>query len=183
MRTKQSQLLVAVIVIVIVVGAGGAIFISGTGKGGGSSTSTSSAVSTTSAMSSTGVANTSNSTSSGPFKVIVDNLTVGFQSGLWQVAIQESAGRQVKQLTMVLSTPTEAMICTGLSGSFSYAFCPATPASSGAFSAGSTFVGFATGAGPGSATPGKSYPVTIDVVYSDGSTLNDTLSAVALSSG
>jgi hypothetical protein len=141
-----------------------------------SSTSSSSGVSTSSA-------NTSNSTSSGHFKVIVDNLTVGFQSGLWQVAIQESGGRQVKQLTMVLSTPTRAMICTGLSGSFSFAFCPATPSSSGAFSAGSTFVGFATGAGPGSATPGKSYPVTIDVVYSDGSTLNDTISVVAASSG
>ncbi len=119
---------------------------------------------------------------SGPFKVNYDTLTVGYNSGLWEISVQDVSGKQVKLLTAILSSPTESKICTGVFGGFNFGNCPATPPTSGAFAANANFTGYASGVGPGSATPGKSYPVTLQVVYNDGTALNQTLTVTATSS-
>jgi hypothetical protein len=142
-----------------------------------SSTSGNSAVSST--------ANFSNSGSTANFKINYDNLTVGYNSGLWSLSLTSTSGKQVKLLTAILSTPAEAKLCTGELGGFYFGNCPATPpfTPTGTFLPNATFTGYAAGIGPGSAKVGNSYKVTLDVVFADGTNVNDTLSVTATSSG
>ncbi|MDA4132592.1 MAG: hypothetical protein OK454_05645, partial [Thaumarchaeota archaeon] len=55
-----------------------------------------------------------------------------------------------------------------------------TPASGGTFPANTTFTGFDSGAGPGSAVAGQSYPLIITATYMDGTSSNETLSVQAV---
>ena len=123
-----------------------------------------------------------NNTSGGTwFTVNYDTVVVGYNSGLWQIQLQDVGGKQVKLLTAILHTPTESMICTGVFGGFVFSNCPPTPPSAGAFSANMTFTGYASGVGAGSAKAGTSYPISIVAVFSDGSKANDTISVTASS--
>jgi hypothetical protein len=146
-------------------------------------TSPSTVSSSTSGNSTGSTAQSTGSSRATWFKVNYHTLVVGYNSGLWELQLQDVSGKQVKLLTAVLSTPTESKMCTGLFGGFTFGNCPATAPSSGSFAANATFTGFATGVGAGSATAGKSYTVTIDAVFVDGTTVNDTLTVLATSSG
>ena len=135
--------------------------------------------STTSTLSSSSA---SNNTSGGTwFKVNYDTLSVGYNSGLWQIELQDVSGKQVKTLTATLATPTRTVICTGVFGGFVFSNCPTTPQSAGAFPANMTFTGYASGVGAGSAKSGTSYQVTINAVFADGTKANDTISVTASS--
>jgi hypothetical protein len=123
------------------------------------------------------------SSTSDAFKVNYDTLVVGYNSGLWQLQVQAVGGKQIKEFTAVLHAPTQAQMCTGLGGGFSFTNCPATPPSSGAFPANATFTGFASGVGAGSAVAGKTYSITLAVIYLDGTKLNQTTTVTASNSG
>jgi len=132
--------------------------------------------------STTSTTTSSSSSSSGPalFRVDYDNLTVGYNSGLWQISLTDIGGQKIKLLTATLSSPVETKLCTGALGGFFFGNCsPTTYPDSGSFPANATFKGFATGAGPGSAKLGKTYTVTLNVVFADGTTRQDVLSVVA----
>jgi hypothetical protein len=115
---------------------------------------------------------------------------VGYQGGLFQLGFQVLEGKAVQGVVVILSTPTQAALCSGggggglafsncLPGSGkSYTF---TPAIGGAFPANTTFTGFDSGAGPGSAVAGQSYPLTIVATYVDGTSSNETFSVQAVS--
>ncbi len=122
--------------------------------------------------------------SSGPtwFKVIKSTLSVGYNSGLWEFAIQGVGTKQVRDLSAVLNTPTESKMCTSVLGGFNFGNCGLPPGSGTPFAANATFTGYTTGAGPGSASPGKSYSVTVTATFADGSTATDTVSVKASSS-
>ena len=114
--------------------------------------------------------------------MVYDNLTVGYKSGLWSISFKDIGGRPVKLMTVILSTPVESRVCTGIYGSLGFNNCPASEPPNGPYAANATFTGFASGAGAGSATPGQTYTVTIAAIFSDGSAYNDT-STVTASSG
>ena len=122
--------------------------------------------------------------SSGPawFKVNTNTLAVGYNSGLWSIEIQDVGGKQVRDLSAVLRTPTESKMCTSVLGGFNFGNC-SLPSNSNFFPANATFKGYTTGAGPGSATPGKSYSVIITATFADGSIANDTVTVTATASG
>lgn len=121
------------------------------------------------------------SASSSHFKIVYDNLVVGFNSGLWEFKFQDVSGRSITMVTVVLSTPTEAKMCTGIESGLWFSNCPASVSPLGAFASNATFAGYASGAGPGSATPGKSYTVTVKVVFTDGSSATETFLVEAAS--
>lgn len=114
--------------------------------------------------------------------VLSDNLTVGFGSGLWGLTIENSGSVPIKQMTAVLSTPTETEMCTGYNNLLVFVNCPeselATP-----YAPGTTVRSYASGAGPGSAVPGSSYPVTLRVTFVDGTATNFTSTVTAANSG
>jgi len=166
---RQTSLVLGVIALLVIGSAGVGIFLY-SASGPTTSSSTSGAVQ-------------SGSTGGTWFTVGYDTITVGYNSGLWQLQLQDVSGKQVKLLTATLSTPVESKMCTSVFGGFSFPNCPATPPSAGTFPGNSTFTGSATGIGPGSAKPGTSYRVTIDVVFADGTTRNDTLSVTAAAGG
>jgi hypothetical protein len=156
-----------VVVILLVVGAAGvAVYLYATPSRTSSTTSTASATSTSSAP---------------PlFRVDYDNLTVGYNSGLWQLALTDISGQKIKLLTATLATPIESKLCTGALGGFYFSNCaPTTYPDAGFFPANATFKGFATGAGPGSAKLGSTYTVTLNVVFADGTTRQDVIYAKA----
>jgi hypothetical protein len=131
---------------------------------------------TTVTSSTSGSIQTVGSSTSAHFKVNYDNLTIGYKSGLWSLSIQDVSGKPVMLLTAILHTPSESKICTGLFGGFVFSNCPSTPPQSGSWPVNATFTGYAAGAGPGSAVPGKTYSVTIVAVFADNTSVNDTLS-------
>ncbi len=159
----------------VIASAGVGVFLSTSSPSKSSTTTSSSLLSDTS--------QSAGSNTSGPFKVNYNTLVVGYNSGLWSLQVQATGGKTIKEMTAVLHTPTQSEMCTGLGGGFSFFNCPATPPSSGSFPANATFTGFASGVGAGSAQAGKTYDVTLDVIYLDGTTLNQTTSLTASSSG
>lgn len=112
--------------------------------------------------------------------VLSNNLTVGFQAGLWGLSIRNTGSVGVTEITAVLSTPTQTEMCTGLHGGIGFTNCPSVAVSP--FSPGSVITGFASGAGPGSAVPGVSYTMTLVLSFEDGTSTNVTSSVVARSS-
>jgi hypothetical protein len=172
---RQTTLLLGVIALLIIGSTGIGIFFYTASPSTTSSSTSSSTVS--------GTNQTTDSNGSGPFKVNYNTLVVGYNSGLWQLSIQDTSGKQIKELTAVLKTPTESEMCTGLGGGFSFNNCPATPSSAGAFPVNATFTGYASGVGAGSAKSGETYQVIFVAVYSDGTGLNQTVSVTATASG
>jgi hypothetical protein len=164
--------------VVIVVAAGAGILL--TGHSGGKNSS--------SVVSST----TLSSSGPQPFMINYSELIVGYQGGLFQIGFQGTGTKPIAGLVVLLSTPVQAAMCTGFGGAAlgfnnctpgpnkSYAYT-ATPG--GSFPGNTTFAGIDTGAGPGSATVGRSYPVSITVTYTDGTTTVQTFSVQATSGG
>lgn len=117
-------------------------------------------------------------------------LVVGYQGGLFQIGFQGTGTKPIAGLVVILSTPTQAAMCTG-GDSLGFNNCTPGPNKSytytvaygGSFAANFTFSGIDTGAGPGSAVVGQSYPVSITVTYTDGTTMVQTLSVQATSGG
>lgn len=168
-----------IIVAIVVIGAAAAgIFL--TTPHSTQSSSTSSSVGTS----------LSNSNAASPFKVSYDTLTVGFKGGLFQLGLQTLEGKQITGIVVVLSTPVQAVMCSGGNSGAIMGFgscLPAggkswtySPASEGSFPANTTFTGFDSGAGPGSAVAGHSYALSITASYVDGTSSNETLSAQAV---
>jgi len=130
----------------------------------------------TSSTTSSAAASGSTSPGSPLFRVDYDNLTTGYNSGLWQISLTDIGGQKVKLLTATLSTPVETKLCTGALGGFYFSNCaPTTYPDAGSFPINATFKGYATGAGPGSAKLGTSYTVTLNVVFADGTMRQDIL--------
>ena len=109
-------------------------------------------------------------TASGMNVVITsDNLTVGFQSGLWQVALHNVGSVSVSKIVVYLVTPTESKVCSGTDSSSGISFNNCTVAPSGnPLPPGATISGYATGIGEGSAKVGSSYPVAAKVAFVNG---------------
>jgi hypothetical protein len=170
-----------IVVIVVVVGAVAAgIFLSPPHSTQSSTTTSSSDT----ALSS------SSSSAEGPFKISYDTLTVGYEGGLFQLGLQDLEGKQIVGIVVILSTPYQAVMCSGgNSGAMGFGSClPAggksytySPATQGSFPANTTFTGYDSGRGPGSAVAGKTYPLSIAATYVDGTSSNVTLSVQAVS--
>jgi len=159
-----------VVVVLVVAAVGAGVFLSGTGT-------------TTSTNTTTLTGSQSVLTTTANWKIIAANLTVGYNSGLWTMTIQSSSTKGIQLLTVILNTPTQSKMCTGVfGGSLQFSNCPSTPPASGSYAPGTVFTGYASGVGSGSAVPGKSYTVNINAVYSDGSITNDTISITAATS-
>jgi hypothetical protein len=172
---RQTTLLLGVIALLVIGSTGVAVFLyTGSPSNATSSSHTSSGSTSTTDQ-------TTSSSATTWFKVNYNTIEVGYNSGLWNLQIQDVGGKQVKELTAILKTPTESKMCTGIFGGLIFSNCPSLPPASGAFDANMTFTGYATGVGPGSATPGNSYQVIIDAVFADGTAANDTITAVATS--
>ena len=117
----------------------------------------------------------------GPVTIVYDNLTVGFHAGFWNIELQNSGTKTINTITVVASTPTETKVCTGGTSDLEFTNCPASNLGSGPLAPGSTILGEASGAGPGSATVGSQYPIHITLTFADGtsSTVNATVTATA----
>ena len=173
--TKQSSALLLIVVVIVAVGAGaGGYFLSMPGAAKSSST-TSGSVGTSTASS---------------FKIGYDTIIVGYKGGLFQLTVQDLAGKQISGVVAILGTPVQAAMCSGGSTpGLGFGNClPASgktytfsPAAGGSFPANATFTGYDSGAGPGSATVGQNYPLSIKVTYVDGTSSNETVSAPAVS--
>lgn len=118
-----------------------------------------------------------------------DTLTVGYKGGLFDLSFQDTGGKTVQWVVVILSTPVEAALCTGVGYGLQFANCvvapnggyTAIPTSPQGFPANTTFTGYATGAGPGSAVAGQNYTVTITTQYADGTSGTYTYSVQATS--
>jgi len=126
----------------------------------------------------------------GTFKINYNQIIVGYKGGLFQLNFTDIKGKPIAGVVAVLNTPVQAAMCSGGSGtSLGFGNClpgPAksytfSPASGGSFPANTTFTGFDSGRGPGSATAGQSYPLSITATYVDGTSSNETLSVQAVS--
>jgi hypothetical protein len=197
--TKSTTIVLLVIIVIVIIGAGTAgVLLTGSTS---HSTTTSTSVTNTAANSETSSTTTSSggstasssqatsSASSGPFTISYDILNVGFQGGLWQIGFQSDSTKPISTLILSLSTPTPAIICSGFSTGLQFSNClpgaqkgqympsqsPDAP-----FPLNMTFTGFSSGTGPGSATVGQSYSLTISATYTDGTTANETLSVQAI---
>jgi hypothetical protein len=114
-----------------------------------------------------------NATASGMnVEISSDNLTVGFQSGLWQMALYNSGSVAVSKIVVYLETPTPSEVCSGstVSSGLSFSFCTVAP-SGNPLPPASTLTGEASGIGEGSATVGSHYPVAAKVLFSNGDTV------------
>jgi hypothetical protein len=119
-------------------------------------------------------------------------LIVGYKGGLFQIGFQGTGSESIAGIVVLLSTPTQAAMCTGFGGvTLGFNNCTPGPNKSymytaspgGSFPGNSTFSGIDTGAGPGSAVIGQSYPVSITVTYTDGTHAVQNLNVQASSGG
>ena len=88
------------------------------------------------------------------------------------------------------STPVQAVMCSdGSDGVLGFGSClpgsgksyTFSPGPAAGYPANTTFTGSDSGAGPGSAVVGQSYPLIITATYTDGTSSNVTLSVQAVS--
>jgi hypothetical protein len=115
-------------------------------------------------------------------EIVSDNLTVGFQSGLRQIALQNSGSVSVSKIIVYLRTPIESELCSGSDSSSGLSFNNCTVAPSGnPLPPGGTVSGYATGIGEGSAKVGSQYPADAKVSFDNGNTVwvNSTVTAVS----
>jgi hypothetical protein len=101
---------------------------------------------------------------------VSDSLTVGFQSGLWDVTLKNTGDVGVKMMVVTLETPITSYMCTASFGGSTLSFSNCTPGASpgNPMPAGGLLVGSASGSGEGSATIGSSYTVAAKVTYLNG---------------
>jgi hypothetical protein len=134
-------------------------------------------------------------------KITYVSLVVGYQGGLFQLAFQDNEGKQITGVVAVLNvavlntttgktTTVQAAMCSGgTSTGLGFGNClpgpgksyVSSPAAGGSFPANATFSGYDSGAGPGAAVPGQSYPLTVTVTYVDGTSSTETVSVPAVS--
>lgn len=131
----------------------------------------------------------SSSSLTSAFKVSYADLTVGYKGGLFQLGFQDTQGKSIAGIVVILSTPVQAVMCTGGSGGvMSFNSClpgggksyTYSPGATGGFPANTTFTGYDSGGGPGSAIAGQNYPLTITAYYTDNTILNQTISVPAV---
>lgn len=145
----------------------------------------------TSSTSASNTTQTSSTSSVGPFNVNYLALNVGFSGGLFEITIQGTGTKAISTVVVNVDTPTPAALCTGTGYGLQFANCipaahgqyTAIPISPTGFAGNSTFSGFATGKGPGSAVAGQSYNITLVVTYNDNSIANQTIVAMATAGG
>jgi hypothetical protein len=121
--------------------------------------------------------------------MLYDELNIGYQGGLWELGFQDVAGKQVATMVVVLSTPVPVVLCTGFNHGLQFGNCApgsgktyvGTTPPGGDFPANETFTGYSSGAGPGSATVGTSYTLTVTTNFADGTSGNQTFSVQAQS--
>lgn len=166
-----------IVILIVVVGAAAAGIFLTTPRPAQSSTTSSSAVTSL-----------SSSNAEGPIKISYDTLTVGYKGGLFQLGLENLRGEQVVGIVATLSTPVQAVMCSGGStGAMGFGSClPAggktytySPPTGGSFPANTTFTGYDSGAGPGSAVAGQGYPLQIVATYVDGTSSNQTFTVQA----
>ncbi len=116
-------------------------------------------------------------------EIVSDNLTVGYQSGLWEVTLKNTGNTAVSMIFITLKTPISSYMCTSEIGASSLSFSLCSPGSSpgNPLPPGLTIFGSASGSGEGSATIGSSYPVDARVTYANGVVdwVNSTVTAQA----
>jgi hypothetical protein len=178
--TKTASLLLVVVVAILIIGAGGAGFFLSKSHSTQSSSTSSDTV---------GTSLSNSSTTESPITISYDTMTVGYKGGLFQLEFQVLEGKQISGVVAILNTPVQAAMCSGGIGSAlgfgnclpgsgkSYVF---SPPAGGSFPANATFTGYDSGAGPGSATAGQSYPLSITVTYVDGTSSSVTVPVQAV---
>jgi hypothetical protein len=112
-------------------------------------------------------------------QIVADNLTVGYQSGLWEIVLKNTGQVAVTMVTVYLETPTRSELCSASSASsgLSFSFCPSTPGNP--LPSGVIISGSGSGVGEGSGTVGSSYPVDAKITFANGNTswVNSTVTA------
>jgi hypothetical protein len=113
---------------------------------------------------------------------VSSNLTVGFQSGLWQMSLKNTGTVSVSKIKVYLETPIESFVCSGGSQSAGLEFqnCLVAPTDD-PLPPGTTISGSANGVGEGSAKLGSSYVISAAVLFANGDTvmINSTVTATA----
>ena len=164
----MNSKVIAVIVVVIILIAGVALYIVSLKLGGSVNDSTGT----------TGVSGTSAGKSA--VQYVSDNLTVGFQSGLWTVTLRNTGVSGISYIVVYLLTPVESKLCGGTTEDAGLAFIncqlqlPGNP-----FPSGSILSGTGSGIGEGSAKVGSAYPVGAELTFSNGTVVwvNSTVTA------
>jgi hypothetical protein len=113
-------------------------------------------------------------------EVVSANLTVGFQSGLWQISLKNTGTVSVMKIKVYLTTPIDSFVCSGPDQSAGLSFSNCTVAPSGnPLPPGTTISGSASGIGEGSGKVGSQYGVAAKVLFSNGDTVwvNSTVTA------
>ncbi|MFI5419509.1 MAG: hypothetical protein ACHQ1H_00935 [Nitrososphaerales archaeon] len=111
---------------------------------------------------------------------VSNNLTVGFQSGLWQMSLKNVGTVSVSKMMVRLITPVDSYVCSGVDQSAGLSFANCTVAPSGnPLPPGATVSGSASGIGEGSGKVGSTYTVVAKVLFSNGDTVwvNSTVTA------
>lgn len=159
---KSTVVIAVVVVVVIVVVAGIALFVISSKLSSTGTPSTSVAVGTVASV-----------------QIINNSLSVGYQSGLWEIGLKNTGNTGVSMITIYLKTPTPSEVCSASSNSagLSFSLCPSVPGNP--LPPGTTIFGVASGIGEGSATIGSSYPVDAKVTYASGTIgwVNETVTA------
>jgi hypothetical protein len=112
---------------------------------------------------------------------VSNNLTVGFQSGLWEMSLKNVGTVSVSKLTVFLNTPVDSYVCSGVDQAAGLSFSNCTVAPSGnPLPTGGTISGSASGIGAGSGKIGSAYGVAARVLFSNGDTVwvNSTVTAM-----
>jgi hypothetical protein len=168
---KTSTVVVLVVGVVVII-AGAALYYSIGSPGGAVTTSTSAVVTKSASSASAAAMNVT---------IASDNLTVGYKSGFWQIALENAGSVPVSAITAFLLTPTRSFICSGTDSSNGLLFgnCPAPSANP--LPPGSTVTGTSTGVGPGSAQVGMQYKVAAHITFANGQNVwvNSTVTATS----
>ena len=167
LNTKVTAIIVIVVIVAV---AGASLYVV-------SARLTASSITTSFVSSGTVTTDTSGNITS--VDIISDNLTVGFQSGLWQLIIKNNGTVGVSVITVYLKTPTPSEICSAgsLDDGLSFFYCPSTAGNP--LPPGTTAYGTASGVGEGSATVGSSYPVDCKVTYDNDVTAWSNFTVIA----
>ena len=111
---------------------------------------------------------------------VSSKLTVGFQSGLWQLSMKNVGTVSVSKIKVYLETPIDSFVCSGggVAAGLTFNNCIVAPTDN-PLPPGSTIVGSASGVGEGSAKVGSSYDIDANVVFANGDTVwvNSTVTA------
>lgn len=170
--TKRSDTLLIALVAILIVGAAAAgIYLGGASHSKSTSTSTSSGTASVKA-----------------FQISYDTLTVGYKGGLFQLGFQDTTGKPIQGVVTVLYTPVQAVLCSGYTTGLGFTNCLPGPGKSytftvpsgGSFPADSSFSGFDSGVGPGSAAGGQNYTLSIKAWYTDGTTASENFTVPAV---